>query len=101
MQHQRDFGETESIFGPVSGDAVMPAHLVGTRAALFHLLKTAPLTPPVRDGAAPARVFRRDVLRAPRQSPPIRETAPPVQAAARLARDFFLEDTFDFVPLRA
>jgi hypothetical protein len=101
MQHPRDLGETDTIFGPVSGDAVMPAHLVGTRAALFHLLKATPLTPPVRDAAAPARVFRRDVLRAPRQPAPIYEAAPPVQAAARPWRDIFLEDTFDFVPLRA
>ena len=80
----------------------MPADLVGTRAALFYLLKTTPLTPPSREGAATARVFRREVLRAHRpQSAPIREAAPPVQTASRSWRDILLEDTFDFISLQA
>lgn len=100
MQHQRDLGETDTSFGPVSGDAAMPAHLVGTRAALFHLLKVTPLTPPLCDAAAPARVLRREASCPPRQLTPLRETAPAVQATVRPWRDIFLEDTFDFIPLR-
>jgi hypothetical protein len=101
MQHVRDLGETDTIFGPVPDDAIMPAHLVGTRAALFHLLKATPLTPAVSDAAAPVRVFRREVPRASRQPALIHEAAPAVPTAARPWRDIFLEDTFDFVPLRA
>ncbi len=95
MQNTRDPGENDPIFVPGQPVAAMPAHLVGTRAALFHLLRAAPAAaaPPARDIGAPAGCS------AARRCAPLREA--PAKPAPRLRATSSSRTRSTSVPLLA
>lgn len=96
MYHHRPSSDAASVLATGPGGAQMPPHLLGTRAALFHLLKEN--TP---RASVPGRVFRRSnaSMTRPVETPPLPRESAIVEHSPihRLWRDFLLEDTFDFM----
>ncbi len=94
MTRHVSFPQTPSLLS--AAGATVPPHLAGTRAALFHLLKSGPRPP-----ASPRNLFRQAEPASLAQAAPPRPAPVTARPVPSICADILSEDVFEFHPLRA